>query len=118
MDVDNPVIKVEFNDDKSAHTTRVEHDTPIANLDHIPVASFLDVPLTTKSTEYIQQLMDHVYEDKPDATTGDIFQFIKNLESRLGAPNRGENRLLRVMRYIKLSNKVREAEKQRDALLR
>jgi hypothetical protein len=116
-DDNSPVLKVEFNEDHSAHSTKVEHFDPTTGKDIMPIASFLNVKMTSKANEQINLLVNEVKADNPKATTGDIFQYIRNLESRLSAPQMGETRLNRISRYLALHNKAKEYEKRRDALL-
>lgn len=57
------------------------------------------------------------FSDEADSV-GDLMYKLRQLENRLGSPAIGESRLTRIYSYVKISAQIKDAEKQRDSLLR
>lgn len=57
------------------------------------------------------------FGDKPEGV-GEMLYMIRQLENRLGEPRVGESRLDKVHRYIKITSQIKDAEAERDSLMR
>jgi hypothetical protein len=57
------------------------------------------------------------FGDEADGV-GDLLYKMRQLENRLGSPAIGESRLTKMYNYVKISAQIKDAEKQRDSLLR
>lgn len=49
---------------------------------------------------------------------GDLMYKMRILESRLGSPAIGESRLQKMYNYVRITNDIKDKEKQRDSLMR
>ena len=96
-------------------TTSVQGDV----IGPIAVAKAFDLePVEVKKYESkINTILDWISEQTEDKSPSEIQRIIKELETRLGTPAFGENRVHRVSQYAFLELESRRIEKEKKALL-
>jgi hypothetical protein len=87
----------------------------------LSVPNFFNVDAFS-SSETETQRMNEIYSwarnKLPDGTLGDVMTEISKLERQLGSTVCGESRIDKMWRWTKLSNKIVDLEKERNALER
>lgn len=69
-------------------------------------------------TNRMNEIFSWVKNKVPEGTMGDIITKISELERQLGATVVGESRIDKMWRWTKLSHKIEDLEKERNALER
>jgi hypothetical protein len=87
----------------------------------LSVSTFFNVD-AFKSDDVATDRMNQIYQwaksKVPEGTMGDVITEISKLERQLGATVCGESRIDKMWRWTKLSGKILDLEKERNALER
>jgi len=107
--------------DESAIEERV--DQPV---DHVRAGIKIDYPQLTEyfnvesatdaQKDKIATIFDYFADESK--SIGDLLYKMRILESRLGSPLVGESRLQKMYNYVRITNDIKDKEKQRDSLMR
>ena len=88
--------------------------------DGVPMGMFMfyDKPFGQVDSGVLEQLktMYDFSKANTNGSDGDVLMYLRDLDRRMGTPKIGESRLSRAYNYAKITNRINDLNKQREAL--
>ena len=103
----------------------VEHNDPASITmgmaqDGVPMGMFMfyDKSFGQEDGAVSEQLktMFEFAKANTNGSDGDVLMYLRDLDRRMGTPKIGESRLSRAFNYAKITNRIKDLDKQRVAL--
>ena len=103
----------------------VEHKDPASitmgmTHDGVPMGMFMfyDKSFGAEDSAVSEQLktMFECAKANTNGSDGDVLMYLRDLDRRMGTPKIGESRLGRAYNYAKITNRIKDLDKQRTAL--
>lgn len=85
-----------------------------------PLVGFFDIDrkTTNKEQQQLTEIMDFLEGDTDTSVEANIYVAIRNIEEKLTSPKIGETRIGKIHDYVKTLKMIKQAEDERDSLLR
>lgn len=85
-----------------------------------PLNNFFDIDrkTTNKEKQQLKDIMEFLEKDTDTKNEANIYVALRNIEEKLTSPKIGETRIGKIHNYIKTLKAIKEAEEERDSLLR
>jgi len=107
----------QINKDVSTVTPNVGNASTLEEIDFAPLLDFfgMDRPLLDEKND-LRYIYD--WSRKQGTEKGDQLLALKKLEMRMGSPPTGENRLKRIINYLKIDEQLDSLFKEQEAIRR